>query len=117
MARVKAQLLAHDRTDARRLVANDAVRRDFVSRPDGDTDSLASGSDDESAGALELYMHLLRACALSMECSLRLRQTSPLGGKAEQPAINSDVEAPRVQLPCLCLPWGLVCARYHVVPC
>ena len=71
MARVKAQLLAHDRTDARRLVADDAVRRDFVSRPDGDTDSLASGSDDESAGALELYMHPLRACALNMECSLR----------------------------------------------
>ena len=66
MARVKAQLLAHDRTDARRLVADGAVRRDFVGRPDGDADSLASSSDDESAGALELSVHPLRACALSL---------------------------------------------------
>lgn len=57
MARVKSQLLAHDRTDARRLAANEAVRRDFVSRPDGEADSLASGSDDESAGAPELALH------------------------------------------------------------
>ena len=54
MARVKAQLLAHDRTDARRLAANVAVRRDLASRPDGDADSLASGSGDESAGAPKL---------------------------------------------------------------
>ena len=58
MARVKAQLLAHDRTDARRLVADEAVRRELVGRPDGDADSLASGSDDESAGTLELSLSL-----------------------------------------------------------
>ena len=59
MARIKAQLLAHDRTDVRRLVASEAVRRE---RSDGDADSLASGNDDESAGALELSAPALSLC-------------------------------------------------------
>ncbi|KAK9825410.1 hypothetical protein WJX81_002679 [Elliptochloris bilobata] len=48
VARVKAELLAHDRTDERRLAADEAVRRDFAGRTDDGADSLASGSEEEA---------------------------------------------------------------------
>ena len=52
VARVKRELLAHDRTDTRKLIADQVVRHDFESRCSGDADSLASGSDEDAPGVL-----------------------------------------------------------------
>jgi hypothetical protein len=50
VARVKQQLLAHDRTDERRLLAEQAVRRDADGFDDA-ADSLSSASDEATPGA------------------------------------------------------------------
>jgi len=82
VARVKQQLLAHDRTDERRLLAERAVRRDADGLDDA-ADSLSSASDEATPGAGAGQTRALMGCvAVRRGAALPGQRASPTGSGA-----------------------------------